>query len=121
MKLYATAAQGLEGLLADELRLLGAHNLQPGNRGVTFEADTPTCYRILLWSRIASRVLLPITRIAAPDADSLYRNAGEVRWDKHLYSNRSFAIEVSSHRADITHSQHARFHLWRGVMMKIRL
>jgi 23S rRNA (guanine2445-N2)-methyltransferase / 23S rRNA (guanine2069-N7)-methyltransferase len=120
MKLYATAAQGLEGLLADELRQLGAHNLQPGNRGVTFEADTPTCYRILLWSRIASRVLLPITRIAAPDADALYRNAGEIRWDKHLYSNRSFAIEVSSHRADITHSQHAALRLKDAIVDQFR-
>ncbi len=120
MKLYATAAQGLEGLLADELHQLGARNLQPGNRGVTFEADTPTTYRILLWSRIASRILLPITRIAAPDADSLYRNAGEIRWDKHLYSNRSFAIEVSSHRAAITHSQHAALRLKDAIVDQFR-
>jgi 23S rRNA (guanine2445-N2)-methyltransferase / 23S rRNA (guanine2069-N7)-methyltransferase len=120
MKLYASAAQGLESLLADELHQLGAHHLQPGNSGVTFEADTATTYRILLWSRIASRILLPITRIAAPDSDSLYRNASEVRWDKHLYSNRSFAIEVSSHRAAITHSQHAALRLKDAIVDQFR-
>jgi 23S rRNA (guanine2445-N2)-methyltransferase / 23S rRNA (guanine2069-N7)-methyltransferase len=120
MKLYATAAQGLEVLLASELRRLGAHNLQPGNSGVTFEADTATTYRILLWSRVASRILLPLTRIAAPDADTLYRNAGEIRWDKHLYSNRSFAIDVSSHRAAITHSQHAALRLKDAIVDQFR-
>ncbi len=120
MKLYATAAQGLDGLLTDELHQLGARNLQPGNSGVTFEADTATSYRILLWSRVASRILLPLTRNAAPDADALYRNAGEIRWDKHLFSDRSFAIEVSSHRAAITHSQHAALRLKDAIVDQFR-
>lgn len=120
MKLYATVAQGLENWLLQELQALGAQSLEPGNRGVTFLADTATTYRILLWSRVASRILLPLTRIAAPDTDTLYRHASAIRWDRHLFSDGRFAIEVSAHQASISHSQHAALRLKDAIVDQFR-
>ena len=57
---FATCAKGLEYLLVDELRALGAGAAHEALAGVHFEGGLSTAYRACLWSRLASRVLLPL-------------------------------------------------------------
>lgn len=107
MKFFATTAFGLSALLADELRALGAEKLQTGGAGVHFEGDLAMAYRACLWSRLANRILLPITTVQAPSADWLYDAVKEIRWEKHLHSSGSLAIDVGSTNAAIAHSRYA--------------
>ncbi|MEW6648076.1 MAG: bifunctional 23S rRNA (guanine(2069)-N(7))-methyltransferase RlmK/23S rRNA (guanine(2445)-N(2))-methyltransferase RlmL [Pseudomonadota bacterium] len=107
MKFFATAPRGLTSALADELRRLGAEKVQPGGSGVTFEGSLETAYRVCLWSRLANRVLLPITTVQAPTAEWLYDAVKEIRWEKHLHSSGSLAIDITSTDAAISHSQYA--------------
>src|SRR5436190_8744665 len=68
-KYFATCARGLEPLLADELRDLGADRIEPGRGGVQFQGDLATLYRANLWLRTAVRVLWPILEepVTSPD------------------------------------------------------
>src|SRR5437763_1353204 len=50
-KLFATCARGLEGVLVDELRALGAAEVTPGRGGVHFLGDLPLLYQANLWLR----------------------------------------------------------------------
>ena len=59
-QLFATTARGFEELLKVELTELGATECKIAQGGVHFQADDDTLYRSLLWSRLASRILLPI-------------------------------------------------------------
>lgn len=59
-QLFATTARGFEELLKVELTELGATECKIAQGGVHFQADDETLYRSLLWSRLASRILLPI-------------------------------------------------------------
>ncbi len=59
-QLFATTARGFEELLKVELTDLGAMDCQITQGGVHFHADEETQYRVLLWTRLASRILLPI-------------------------------------------------------------
>ena len=56
-KYFAICPRGLEALLLDELRSLGAEDLEPTHGGVHFSGDWSVCYRANLESRIATRIL----------------------------------------------------------------
>ena len=72
-KFHAKTLKGLEALLAEELSSLGASRTEVLNRGVSFHGGRALMYRVNLASRLALRVLLPILRFEATDADTLYR------------------------------------------------
>lgn len=58
--LFASTARGLEELLKTELESLGASQCKVAQGGVYFQADERVMYQSLLWSRLASRILLPL-------------------------------------------------------------
>jgi 23S rRNA (guanine2445-N2)-methyltransferase / 23S rRNA (guanine2069-N7)-methyltransferase len=120
MKFFATAARGLPPILAAELHQLGAQKILPGNTGVTFEGDLETAYRVCLWSRTASRVLLPLTTVKADTPEQLYAEAKMIRWEKQLHSSGSFAVDVRSSNANIQHSKYAALTLKDAVVDRFR-
>ena len=58
--LFASTARGLEELLKTELENLGAVECQVVQGGVHFKGDTRLVYQSLMWSRLASRIMLPL-------------------------------------------------------------
>lgn len=89
---FATVPKGMESLLAGELRTLGARELRQAPAGVAFTGDLETAYRLCLWSRLASRVLLQLTTGPAANADQLYATAQSVAWDEHLGADGTLAV-----------------------------
>ena len=69
---FAPCPRGVEALLADELRRLGVSGVRPQRGGVLFSGPLLHAYRVLLWSRLASRVLLSLGSVSAESADTLY-------------------------------------------------
>jgi len=57
---WVTCADGLELLLEEEIAQLGASNVERKPGRLVFQGSLETAYRICMWSRLASRVLLPI-------------------------------------------------------------
>ncbi|HEC20680.1 MAG TPA: 23S rRNA (guanine(2445)-N(2))/(guanine(2069)-N(7))-methyltransferase, partial [Gammaproteobacteria bacterium] len=104
-RFFATAPKGLEGLLADELRQLGAANVRETRAGVGFQGDLGRAYRVCLWSRIANRVLLPLASFPAADAEQLYAGVLDIHWPAHLDVNGSLAVDFASVRSQLTHTQ----------------
>ena len=104
-RLFATAPKGLEGLLADELRQLGAANVSETRAGVGFQGDLNTAYRVCLWSRVANRVLLPVGQFPAADPEQLYEGVMAINWQEHLAVTGSLAVDFSTVRSEITHTQ----------------
>ena len=104
---FVTAALGLEPLLATELCSLGAVDVQEQRAGVSFSGSLETAYRVCLWSRLASRVLLPIHRFQAVDGDALYRAAAAVDWDTHLAASGTFVVDCALSHSRLTHSRYA--------------
>ncbi|HXG28437.1 MAG TPA: bifunctional 23S rRNA (guanine(2069)-N(7))-methyltransferase RlmK/23S rRNA (guanine(2445)-N(2))-methyltransferase RlmL [Nevskiales bacterium] len=106
LALFATAPQGIEPLLAAELRAFGAVEPQPGNGGVAFQGDLETAYRACLWSRLASRILLPLaSALPADDADTLYAAARQLPWEEHLDPAHTLAVDFIGTNRAIRHSQ----------------
>ncbi|MEO5969240.1 MAG: THUMP domain-containing protein [Bdellovibrionia bacterium] len=101
---YATSAKGLEVLLADEIRKMGASSVEVGRAGVSFRGPLEIGYRACLWSRIANRVLLPLKTFPAPDPDRLYGGVRSIHWKDHLTVKDTLAVDLSSSHSQITHS-----------------
>jgi 23S rRNA (guanine2445-N2)-methyltransferase / 23S rRNA (guanine2069-N7)-methyltransferase len=105
--LFVTAPLGIEPLLIDELRMLGATELRETRGGVHALADWNTASRICLWSRLANRVLLPVARFTVANADELYAQARAVAWPEWFDVKRTIAIEVAGHSAATPHTHFA--------------
>ena len=95
LSLFATVPRGLESLLAGELRGLGAAHVKQVRAGVAFSGSLETAYRACLWSRLAGRVLLPVTSGKAADGDELYKTAQGVDWSRHLDVDATLAVDFT--------------------------
>lgn len=105
LKLFATCPKGLEYLLRDELRALGAHDAREALAGVHFGGTLALAYRACLWSRLASRVLLQLDEFDAADADALYAGVQGVDWSAHLAVDGSFAVDAVGGSSELNHTQ----------------
>lgn len=103
--LFASTARGLEELLKTELDVLGAQDLQVVQGGVHFRADHPVMYQSLLWSRLASRILLPLAEFGVWSDLDLYVGAQSIAWSDTFDSNTTFAIHFSGTNEVIRNSQ----------------
>ena len=102
---FATAARGLEPLVADELRALGADGVEAGRGGVHFTGSLETGYRACLWSRTTSRVLLELGRGPAADGDQLYETVRTIRWADQLPLERTIAVDYTQIKSQLQHTQ----------------
>jgi 23S rRNA (guanine2445-N2)-methyltransferase / 23S rRNA (guanine2069-N7)-methyltransferase len=102
---FATCPKGLEYLLRDELVALGASDVREALAGAYFSGTLETAYRACLWSRLASRILLPLAEFDAADDDALYRGVQQIDWSMHLAAHATFAVDAGTAMSKLTHSQ----------------
>jgi len=95
LKYFAPCPRGVEPLLADELRRLGISGVRPQRAGVLFGGPLIHGYRALLWSRLASRVLLFLTEAPAGSADALYEAVRELPWEDHVAAEGTIAVDAT--------------------------
>src|ERR1700749_164547 len=100
---FASCPKGLEYLLVDELKSLGAADVHEALAGVYFRGDLSTGYRACLWSRLGSRGFMPIAEYAVEDGDQLYEGAKTIAWTEHLADGKTFAIDAVGSTRGITH------------------
>lgn len=104
---FATCARGLEGMLADELRRLGATDVHEGRGGVHFAGDRALLYRANLWLRTAIRVLYPILTAHVESPDELYDTVRTIDWSAYLTPDHTLAVDCNVRDSQITHSKYA--------------
>lgn len=107
MKLIAKTMAGLEGVLAEELRQLGAQNIEPLTRAVAFEGDKRLLYRANLELRTALRVLLPIRAFQVRSEEGLYKMIREIDWPKYMGVDGALAVDAATHSPYFKHSKYA--------------
>jgi putative N6-adenine-specific DNA methylase len=92
--LVATCSRGLEMVLADELRAVGADSVAPDRGSVLFAGDLRTVYDVNLRLRTAMRVLVPLVRGEVRSRDDLYQLAASISWGEVIADGQTFAVEV---------------------------
>jgi 23S rRNA (guanine2445-N2)-methyltransferase / 23S rRNA (guanine2069-N7)-methyltransferase len=117
---FATAPRGIEPLLVDELRALGADGARETRAGVAFTGDLAVAYRACLWSRLANRVLLVLARFPAPTPEALYAGVAAIDWSAHLDPGGTLAVDANVSGSAITHSQFAALKVKDAVVDQFR-
>jgi len=90
---YAACTLGLEQVLADELRGLGAADLQVRRGACAFTGDLALGYAACLWLRSAVRVQQELARGTVRGRDDLYALAGSVDWSQSITARQTLAID----------------------------
>lgn len=102
---FATAPQGTEDLLAQELARFAARDISTTRYGASFSGGLDIAYRACLWSRIANRILMPLARIRADSVDALFAGAGTIDWQAHLGPDATLAVDFIGTNAAINNTQ----------------
>lgn len=92
---YAACTLGLEDVLAEELRQIGAAHIDRRRGACSFEGDQALGYRACLWLRSAVRVQQELARGFVRDRDDLYALAGTVDWSQSITELQTLAIDGS--------------------------
>jgi len=120
IRFFATCAKGMEPPLAVELRAMGADDVRETRAGVEFAGPLEAGYRACLWSRLASRVLLPLTRFHCPDPEDLYDGVRALNWDDHLGTDGTLAVDFSTSQSLITHSRYGALRVKDAIVDQFR-
>lgn len=97
---------GLEEILAEELRKLGAGGVQPGRRSVSFMGDLGFMYKANLCLRTAIKVLKPVASFPVFSEDDLYNKVKKISWEDHMNADGRLAVDATVHSQQFTHSKY---------------
>lgn len=95
LKLVATAAMGLEGLVADELKELGFETTTENGK-VFFEGDAEAIAKANIWLRIADRVKIVVGEFHAKTFDQLFERTKALPWEQFLPVDANFPVSGKS-------------------------
>ena len=105
-KMVAKTLFGMEELLAQELRQLGASSIEIGTRNVSFEGDTGFLYKANLCCRTAIKILKPITAFNIFTEEDLYKKIYEMPWENYMDVKGTLAVNATVFSEVFTHSQY---------------
>src|SRR5690606_10548434 len=104
MKFFASCPPGVADLTAAELRACGATRTREFKLGVEFEGSLEVAYRACLWSRTASRILMPLATFPAANPDQLYAGVQSIPWAAHIGPGATLAVDLGGTSSGITHT-----------------
>ncbi|MEL7020817.1 MAG: THUMP domain-containing protein, partial [Bacteroidota bacterium] len=97
---------GLEPVLANELRAMGAREVQTLTRAVRFVGDRRLLYRANYELRTAIRILQPFASFQTQNEQHLYKKIYEINWSQYLTTQQTFSITAVTQSKYLKHSKY---------------
>ncbi|MBW2961345.1 THUMP domain-containing class I SAM-dependent RNA methyltransferase [Mesonia aestuariivivens] len=104
-QMVAKTLFGFEAILEKELKNLGAMDIKPGVRNVSFYGDKGFMYKANLCLRTAIKILKPIKSFKIFSEEDLYKKIYAIDWSEYLNATDSIAIDATVHSQRFTHSK----------------
>ena len=104
-KMVAKTFFGFEEILAKELLMLGAQDVEQGVRMVSFKGDKGFMYKANLSLRTALKILKPIYFFRVTNEESLYKGISGINWSHYLNANQTFVIDATVHSDKFNHTE----------------
>ena len=105
MQFFVTCPKGIEDLLFSELESFGAESLKQTVGGIACTGELSLVYQIVLHSRLANRLLIPLAKAEISQADDLYHAANAIPWRDHFKASHSFAVDFTGTNRSINNTQ----------------
>lgn len=116
----AKTVAGLEGVLAEELKALGAQNVSPGIRNVKFTGDKELVYKANVALRTCLKILVPISTFSARNENDLYRNVQLIDWSKYIDNIQTIAVDAAVSGEFFDHSQYVTYKVKDAIVDQFR-
>lgn len=120
LRFFVTCPKGIEQLLAEELQSLGAEGVRQTVAGVSCEGDLALGYRICLWSRLGSRVLMPLAEGVVKDAGQLYAVVQQIDWLEHLRPSGTLTVDFNGRCEGINNTHFGALKVKDAIVDQIR-
>lgn len=104
--MVAKTFRGLEQVLASEIKVIGAENVNTGTRVIYFRGDKEVLYRANFQVRTALRIMRPFYRFRAKNENELYKGAYNFDWSSVLDNSKTFAIDGVLNSPYFNHSRY---------------
>lgn len=104
-EMIAKTLFGLEDILAEELQTIGAENIVIGRRMVSFRGDKELLYKANFHCRTALRILKPILRSKAKNAETIYEEVKKIEWDQYFSADQTFSVDAVVYSDTFNHSK----------------
>ncbi len=95
-KLVCPCLLGIEGLVADELKMMEAKNVEPQNGRVLFDGSDTMLARANLNSRYSERVLIQLGSFQARNFEELFQQVKALPWERWIQKNDAFPVKGRS-------------------------
>lgn len=84
---------GVEGLVANELRFMGAKEVTPENGRVIFKGNYNILARANISSRYAERILILLATFKATTFQELFDGVSKIKWEEYIGKNDKFPVK----------------------------
>ena len=118
---YATAAFGMEGLVAAELKKTGLRDVAAENGGVRFGADGRQLFLCNLSLRFSDRIFLILASGECRSFQELFDLVQSVGWDLYFSGNESIDVSCKCTRSVLMSPRDCQSITKKAIIEKIRL
>jgi putative N6-adenine-specific DNA methylase len=105
-KIVARTFQGLEDVLAKEIKDIGGDNIHIIKRAVSFYGNKELLYKANLYLRTALNVVVPIKTFRAQNEFHLYSNVQRVNWSQYMSYRDTLLVSASVNSRNFKHSKY---------------
>lgn len=113
---FASCPTGMEELLGQEIMELGAKSVKPVRGGVQFESFHEIALKVILYSRLASRVFKYLFAFEVYNEKDYYLEAADIKWKSLMELHHTFRLttifgDLPREREEFRNSQFANLKL----------
>ena len=94
--LVATAAFGIESIVANELKTLGFNNIRTEVGRVLFDSDEAGISKANMWLRCADRVFILVGQFKAVTFEELFQGVNKLPWENYIPDGGAFPVDGNS-------------------------
>lgn len=117
---FVTCPPYVEGLLEQELKILGAITTKQQRLGVETTGSLEFAYRTCLWSRLSNRCFLQLQESIITSPEELYAVVYAIDWSLHLSPKSTFRVDFIGQGAGIKHTNFGGLKVKDAIVDKIR-
>lgn len=120
LQCYASAAFGMEGLVADELKRIGMQKVQAENGGVRFSASKKELFICNLCMHFCDRVFVLLAEGKCSSFEDLFQLVRGIEWKQYFSGNESIDISCRCSRSVLMSPRDCQSVAKKAVIEKIR-